>query len=235
MKITRLNCYIIFTSRNWNNEIVQHIFVYSVCRKIFNCCSLKAHGMPVFIYSTWASLPQIGKRISQTVVVRRHMALCKLVEFSYPAYTIQPVVQPYWQPAVSCKQTSIRLLNRLSNRIDNRLDVCLHDTAGCQTGLYNRFDIRVERIRSTRLSNRVVQLVWQPAVYTIQPVVKPVVKRFDNRLYRVNGASNNTGCRGFSAADELLVCFMMNRPPTARYRADQLSFSSAIYSFGLDT
>jgi len=28
-----------------------------------------------------------------------------------------------------------------------------------------------------RLSNRVVQPVWQPAVYTIQPFVKPVVKR----------------------------------------------------------
>jgi len=27
-----------------------------------------------------------------------------------------------------------------------------------------------------RLSNRVVQPVWQPAVYTIQPFVKPVVK-----------------------------------------------------------
>jgi len=43
-----------------------------------------------------------------------------------------------------------------------------------------------------RLSNRVVQPVWQPAVDTIQPFVKPVVKRvdngFDNRLYRVNGA-----------------------------------------------
>ena len=26
------------------------------------------------------------------------------------------------------------------------------------------------------------------AVYTIQPVVKPVVNRIDNRLYRVNGA-----------------------------------------------
>ena len=51
-----------------------------------------------------------------------------------------------------------------------------------------------------------VQVVNQPAVYTIQPVVKPVVmtvvkrveclytrynrltNRFDNRLYRVNGA-----------------------------------------------
>jgi len=76
------------------------------------------------------------------------------------------------------------------------LNVCLHDTAGCQTGCQtgfdNRFDNRVERtatVRSTgcqtglynridnrlytrysRLSNR---LCWM-FVYTIQPVVKPV-------------------------------------------------------------
>jgi len=30
-------------------------------------------------------------------------------------------------------------------------------------------------------------------VYTIQPVVKPVVKRFDNRLYRVY--KHSTGCQ----------------------------------------
>ena len=103
--------------------------------------------------------------------------------------------------------------------------------------LYNRFDNRDERtaiVRSTvlneqprqplfvqpgwtnthcsfnRLSNRVVQPVWQLAAHTIQPVVKPVSQpvwkpvvlwiqtfnllsnpfdnRFDNRLYRVNGA-----------------------------------------------
>ena len=45
-----------------------------------------------------------------------------------PVYMIQPV----WRPAVSCKQTS----NRLSNGFDNRLNVCIRDTAGCQTG-YN--------------------------------------------------------------------------------------------------
>jgi len=39
-----------------------------------------------------------------------------------------------------------------------------------------------------RLSNRVVQPPWQPAVYTIQPVVKPFDNGFDNRLYRVSGA-----------------------------------------------
>jgi len=65
----------------------------------------------------------------------------------YPVYMIQPVVQPVWQPAVSCKQTSSRLSMRFNNRFDNRLDVCLHDTASCQTG-------------------------WM-FVYTIYPVVKP--------------------------------------------------------------
>jgi len=67
----------------------------------------------------------------------------------YPVYTIQPVVQPVWQPAVSCKQTSIWLLvgclftrySRSSKRFDNRVErsatVC---STGCQTGLYNWFD-----------------------------------------------------------------------------------------------
>ena len=96
-------------------------------------------------------------------------------------------VQPVWQPAVSCRQTSNRLSKGLSNRWRN------------------------SHCSFNRLSNRVVQPVWQPAVYTIQPFVKPVVKRvsqpveclytrynrlsnrydnrfdngFDNRLYRV--------------------------------------------------
>jgi len=81
-----------------------------------------------------------------------------------------PVVQPVLQPAVSCKQTS----NRLSNRV-----VCLHDTAGCQTGLYNRFDNRVPGLTTVfngqthvRLST-VLTTGWM-FVYTIQPVVKPV-------------------------------------------------------------
>jgi len=107
-----------------------------------------------------------------------------------PVYTSQAVVkrvvQPVWQPAVSCKQTS--------NRLSNGWQPCW--TNSCS---FNR------------LSNRVVKPVWQTAVYTIQPFVKPVVKRvwqpaeclyrrynplsnrfdnrfdngFDNRLYRV--------------------------------------------------
>jgi len=45
--------------------------------------------------------------------------------------------------------------------------------------LYNRFDNHVERtatVRSTGCQTSLIP-VWQPAVYTIQPVVKPVVKR----------------------------------------------------------
>jgi len=79
----------------------------------------------------------------------------------------------------------------------------LHDTTGCQTGLYNRFDNRLYT-RYSRLSNRLsngFDSRWM-FVYTIQPVVKPVwqpvvsciqtfnrlLNRFDKRLYRVNGA-----------------------------------------------
>jgi len=91
------------------------------------------------------------------------------VTYLYPIYTTQPVVQLVWQSAVSCKQTS--------NRFDNRMDVCLHNTASCQT----RFDNSTERtaVRSNEqlFVQPVVQLVWQLAVYTIQPVVKPFVKR----------------------------------------------------------
>jgi len=78
----------------------------------------------------------------------------------------------------------------------------LHDTAGCQTGCtiqpvwqtgclftrYSRLSNRVvqpvwqpcwtnSHCSLNWLSHRVVQPVWQPAVYTIQPVFKPVVKR----------------------------------------------------------
>jgi len=88
-----------------------------------------------------------------------------------PVYTIQPVVkpvvQPVWQPAVSCKQTSNRLSNRLSNGFDNRFDNRVERTAvrstGCQTELYNWFD------------KHSLTTGWM-FVYTIQPVVKPVVK-----------------------------------------------------------
>jgi len=44
-------------------------------------------------------------------------AVCFTVTKS-PVYTIQPVVKPVV-------------------KFDNRLDVCLHDTAGCQTGCTN--------------------------------------------------------------------------------------------------
>jgi len=150
------------------------------------------------------------------------IVLCCIVAL-YPVYTIQPVVKPVVQPvrqlAVSCRQTS----NRLSNRFDNHVErTATVRATGCQTGLYSRFDKHgfttvLNSCLFNWLSNRVVQQpVWQPVVYTIQPVVKrvglttgcivytniqlvvkpvwqpvlsnPFDSRFDNRLYRVNGA-----------------------------------------------
>jgi len=124
-------------------------------------------------------------------------------------------------------------------RFDKSVERAAVRSTDCQTGLYNRFDkhglttVLNEQLfvqpscSFNRLSNWAVQPVWQLAVYTIQPVVKPFVKRvwqpveclctrynqlsnpfdnwfdnrlsyiqtfnrlwnrFDNRLYRVNGA-----------------------------------------------
>jgi len=60
---------------------------------------------------------------------------------------IKLVVKPVRQPVeLTVPVCSTRLSNRLSghcgylpfdNRFDSRLDVCLHDTAGCQTGFYS--------------------------------------------------------------------------------------------------
>jgi len=48
-----------------------------------------------------------------------------------PVYTVQKLFVQH-----GC-QTGLynRLSNPFDNQFDNRLDVCLHDTAGCQTGL----------------------------------------------------------------------------------------------------
>jgi len=84
--------------------------------------------------------------------------------------------------------TPIARYNWLSNRFNNWLyRVNKHPTC-CQTGLTTgwMFVYTIQPVpvwqpcwtnshcSFNRLSNRVVQPVWQPAVYTIQPVVKPV-------------------------------------------------------------
>jgi len=61
--------------------------------------------------------------------------------------------------------------DEIKSIVSEILKPSLHDKTGCTTGLETGLMF----------------------VYTIQPVVKPVVKRvwqtrFDNRLYRVNGA-----------------------------------------------
>jgi len=66
----------------------------------------------------------------------------------------------YFGPYSKAPNTPFTRYNRLSHRLYPVWQPCW--TNNCS---FNR------------LSNRVVQPVWQPAVYTIQPVVKPVVKR----------------------------------------------------------
>ena len=100
------------------------------------------------------------------------------------------------------RNTPFTRYNRLYNQFDNRLyRVNKHPTGGktgCQTGLTTVLNEQPLFVSFNRLSHRVVQPDWQPAVYTIQPFVKRVVpciqtftrlsNRFDNRLYRANRA-----------------------------------------------
>jgi len=86
--------------------------------------------------------------------------MMKLELLLNPIYTIQPVVQP----AVSCKQAFNRLSNRVvhpvwQTRIDNRLNVCIHDTASCQTGCQTGLTTVLNK---QLFVQRVVKPVWQP-------------------------------------------------------------------------
>jgi len=133
-----------------------HCMVLKKIQKVFIFCE----NAQVWTNSPWAGTwsAKFGQECSLT-----------------PVYTIQPVVKPVWQPAVSCKQTSNRLLNR-----------CLYTRYSRLTNLYrlsngfdNRFDNYVER--TDRSFNMVVKLVVQPGLTTVlneqplfvQPVVKP--------------------------------------------------------------
>jgi len=72
-----------------------------------------------------------------------------------------------------------RLSNRLYNRFDNRLYRVNKHPTGCQNGCQPVWQPcwTNSHCSFNRLSNRVVQPVWQLAVYKIQLVVKPAVKR----------------------------------------------------------
>ena len=168
---------------------------------------------------------QITRYTSKTVQDRQHAQLSVSMNGEYEVYALyqtvtlpmtlkprlhdtagcQTVVQPRWQPVVSCRQTSNRLSNRLSNRFDKHslttvlneqplfvqpvvkpgcttgsTTGCIHDTAVCQN------------------QQRKMMCVWASLspVYTIQPVVKPVVKpdlQPGKWLYRVD--KHPTGCQ----------------------------------------
>jgi len=68
-----------------------------------------------------------------TAVVKAHKRLDNWIDNRLNVYihdtapVVQLVVKPVLQPAASCKQTFIRLFNWLK--------VCLHNAAGCSTGM----------------------------------------------------------------------------------------------------
>jgi len=112
------------------------------------------------------------------------VTLLDMLYFLNAAYMIQPavtpVVQPIWQPAVSCKQTSNGLTTVLNQQ---PLFVQPVVKPGCTSGLTNTVQqpCWTNSCSFNQLSNWVVQPVWQLLVYTIQPVVKPTTG-FDNQL-----------------------------------------------------
>ena len=92
--------------------------------------------------------------------------------------------------------------NRLYSRLDNRLYRVNKHPTGCQ--IFVKPIVKpvwqpvwqrcwTNSCSFNRLSNRVVQPVWQSAVYTIQPVVKRLSIGFDNRLNVC--IHNTTGCQ----------------------------------------
>jgi len=152
-----------------------------------------------------------------------------------PLTVVKLVVQPVWRPAVSCKQTSNGLSDWLSNWFDNRLNEqplfvqlivkpgcttslttgCIHNTAGCQTGCQTGFDNGFDNRLNVCIHNTIgCQGVWQSIVSCIQ-TSNQLSMRFDNRLYRVNGALDIT-LRTYT----LLACAIwanMMSPTTPEY------------------
>jgi len=118
-------------------------------------------------------------------------------------YTIQLVVKPLEQPAVSCKQT----FNQLFSRFENRSNVCFHDTAGCSTAVVkpHKRTFSLAPLKPC-LHDAADSSIGYPTalttgciVYTdIQPVEQPVeclytrYRRLSNRLSnQLNNRLNN--------------------------------------------
>jgi len=111
----------------------------------------------------------------------------------YPVYTIQP---------------SDGFDNRFDNRSVERTATVR--STGCQTGLYNRFDNRLYT-RYRRLSNRLSNLLN----VCIHDATVVNTNRFENKLYRVNGASyrNDQGSiwrRGLTSTGKIATLHAVN-------------------------
>jgi len=103
-------------------------------------------------------------------------------------WTLTSLIAWYMTHAHWANNDDLEIIQYQTSRCDKILLIPhLHDTTGCQTGCQqpvwqpcwtnSHCSWTNSHCLFNRLSNRVVQLVWQPAVYTIQPFVKPVVKR----------------------------------------------------------
>ena len=78
---------------------------------------------------------------------------------------VQPVWQQLWQPCWTNSHCSFNRVERTATVRSTMLNEQPLFVQPCWMNSHCSFN---------RLSNRVVQLVWQPAAYTIQPFVKPV-------------------------------------------------------------
>jgi len=87
---------------------------------------------------------------------------------------VQPVVKPGCTTGLTtgCIHDTAVCQIGCQTRFDNRLTVCIHDTTGCETGLTGCIVLMGLNSHRRRRSLN--------PVYTMQPVGKPVINRFDN-------------------------------------------------------
>ena len=134
--------------------------------------------------------------ITQNTREQRNISLSQiLLKHRFSDSVIQTVTVTLELPAsIDTAKTPFTRYNRLSNRLLS---------TGCQTGccvkpvvvkpVVKRFDNRVERTDCSfnRLSNQVVQRVWQPAVYTIHVDTAVLSNRLSNNVC----IHDTTGCQ----------------------------------------
>jgi len=147
--LTSVGCMLYYLSPVYTIQLVVNPIWQSVvsCIQTFNLLSNPFDNrFDKQLYRVYSRLPNrlynpVWQPVERTAVrstrytIQRVVKLvvsCKQTSTRFSNWVWQPVTQPVeWTMAVC----STLLSNQLSNPLDNQLDVCLHDTAGCQTGL----------------------------------------------------------------------------------------------------